>query len=112
MPYKLPKDCQIECIDKIYDHYFGSTPGFFVEVGAYDGHCYSNTSFLADCGWSGLYIEPIFESYKMCFNRHYYNNVNVECFAIGSVEGEIDFYRSLGNYGGYQGRDELSLIHI
>lgn len=87
--YKLSKDCQIKDLDKIYEKYFGyPSKGYFVEVGAYDGEFVSNTSFLADHGWEGLYIEPIYDFYLKCLKRHNDNDVTVANVAIGLEEGE------------------------
>ena len=84
MRYKLPHDCQIPNLDKIYYKYFGEiSTGFFVEVGAFDGESVSNTSFLADSGWKGIYIEPILDYYIQCSNRHQKNNVIVSNLSVG-----------------------------
>lgn len=92
--YKVSEDCQVENLDKIYEKYFGyPSKGYFVEVGAYDGEFVSNTSFLADHGWNGLYIEPIHEFYEKCLKRHNDNDVIVANVAIGLEEGETKIYR-------------------
>lgn len=89
MTYNHPKS-QIPNLDSIYQKYFTRFfgipyQGFFVEVGAYDGESYSNTSGLADSGWNGLYIEPVFEYYNKCLIRHKNNSVKVINCAIGSM---------------------------
>lgn len=95
MRYQLPHDCQIPNLDKIYYKYFGEiSTGFFVEVGAFDGESVSNTSFLADSGWKGIYIEPILDYYIQCSNRHQKNNVIVSNLSIGLDEGEQEIYCS------------------
>ena len=92
--YNITKDCQIENLNEIYQKYFGyPSKGYFVEVGAYDGEFVSNTSFLADHGWNGLYIEPIYEFYLKCLKRHDKNDVIVANVAIGLEEGEKIIYR-------------------
>lgn len=92
--YKVTENCQVENLDKIYEKYFGyPSKGYFVEVGAYDGEFVSNTSFLADHGWNGLYIEPIYEFYEKCLKRHEDNDVIVANVAIGLEEGETKIYR-------------------
>jgi len=64
---KLSKSCQIPNLKKIYREIFGDCAfGTFVEVGAFDGESFSNTSGLADFGWRGLYIEPISEFAIQC----------------------------------------------
>lgn len=92
--YNITKDCQIENLNEIYQKYFGyPSKGYFVEVGAYDGEFVSNTSFLADHGWNGLYVEPIYEFYLKCLKRHDKNDVIVANVAIGLEEGEKIIYR-------------------
>ena len=65
--------------------------GTFVEIGAYDGDTFSNTSFLADQGWRGLYVEPVPKYYRRACLRHYLNDVRIENVAIGRARGEIRF---------------------
>ena len=92
--YKISNTCQIEDLNSIYQKYFGyPSQGFFIEVGAYDGESFSNTSCLADHGWKGIYIEPIEEFYSKCLERHKNNNVIVIQTSIGEEEQEeVDFY--------------------
>jgi len=91
--YNLVDTCQIENLSQIYEEYFGyPSKGYFVEVGAYDGEFASNTSCLADHGWEGLYIEPIYDHYLKCLKRHNENNVTVANVAIGLEEGEKIIY--------------------
>lgn len=91
--YNISKTCQIENLSKIYEQYFGyPSKGYFVEVGAYDGEFASNTSCLADHGWDGLYVEPIYNHYLKCMKRHDKNNVTVANVAIGLEEGEKTIY--------------------
>lgn len=62
--------------------------GSFVEVGAYDGERFSNTSWLADRGWNGVYVEPSPEYATLCRARHRLNRVQVVNCAAGVEEGE------------------------
>lgn len=60
--YRPPINCQIPHCAAIFEELFGlKRDGFFVEAGAYDGESFSNTSFLADIGWRGVYVEPVVE---------------------------------------------------
>lgn len=69
--YSPPANCQVPELGKVWETLFGRrTEGYFVEVGAYDGENFSNTSCLADAGWAGLYIEPIQEFSDKCRARH------------------------------------------
>lgn len=91
--YSVSRTCQVNDLNSIYMKYFGHpSKGFFVEVGAFDGESFSNTSCLADHGWSGIYVEPIEAHYRACLNRHKNNDVRVVNCAIGTQEGKIDIY--------------------
>jgi FkbM family methyltransferase len=65
----------------------------FIEVGAYDGVSFSNTSCLAAAGWSGLLIEPVPEYAARC-RTHYADNPRIEVLecAVGDVEGRLDLH--------------------
>jgi FkbM family methyltransferase len=92
--YNISPECQVKALNEIYQKYFGyPSKGFFVEVGAYDGEFISNTSFLADIGWNGLYIEPVYEYYLKCLKRHEPNDVTVANVAIGLEEKEVKMFR-------------------
>jgi hypothetical protein len=92
--YNISKTCQVKNLNQIYTKYFGyPSKGYFVEVGAYDGELVSNTSCLSDHGWGGLYIEPIYDQYTKCLERHSHNtNIIVKNFSIGLIEGNVDIY--------------------
>ncbi len=93
--YNVSPTCQIKDLDKIYYKYFGEiSKGFFVEVGAFYGESVSNTSCLADCGWKGIYIEPVLDHYVKCLDRHKNNDVIVSNLSIGLEEGEQEIYCS------------------
>lgn len=69
--YKPYGDCQVVGLGQIYAGVFGyKTDGVFVEIGAYDGLTTSNTAFLADLGWTGLYAEPMPEMFEQCCINH------------------------------------------
>ena len=45
-------------------------PGTFVEIGALDGHTYSNTRVLNKChGWNGLLVEANLKNYQDLLRR-------------------------------------------
>ena len=80
--------CQIAGIRQIYaDLGLNAAKGTFVEVGAYDGETFSNTSFLADQGWRGIYVEPVAERCRVARARHAFNNVSVEQVAASNADG-------------------------
>ena len=63
--------------------------GTFVEIGAYDGESFSNTSGLADIGWTGHYVEPIPAFAAACAARHSANPaVTVHTLCVGERDGE------------------------
>src|SRR5471032_2499694 len=70
--------CQIPGLRRKYGE-LGLNPraGIFVEIGAFDGEAFSNTSFLADQGWRGLYVEPIPEYCRRTRQRHFLNDVSI-----------------------------------
>lgn len=83
--------CQIAGLRQIYSD-LGLSPsaGTFVEVGAYDGETFSNTSFLADQGWRGIYVEPVAERCRVARARHAFNNVTVEQVAASNADGTME----------------------
>lgn len=90
--YKPSESCQIPILAGLYEHLFGAHQGTFVEVGAFDGETFSNTSCLADLGWRGLYIEPMPAAAGSCRQRHAANAAVevLEC-AIGAHDGTVRF---------------------
>ena len=86
---KPSKTCQIPELHQIVtDRMDIDYNGVFVEVGAYDGERFSNTSWLADNGWQGLYVEPSKQFARLCRLRHCLNNVTVLNTAAGEAEAE------------------------
>lgn len=97
--YHFPDSCQIPDLPERYRELFGGvkTRGTFVEVGAYDGDAFSNTSGLADLGWRGLYVEPVPEYADACAHRHAANKrVSVAKCAVGREEAVVDLHLGLG----------------
>ena len=91
--YRPPASCQIPDLAGKYEQLFGRrTLGTFVEVGAFDGESFSNTSFLADLGWRGAYIEAAPEFALKCALRHANNNVRVFPCAAGTRAGQVDLH--------------------
>jgi FkbM family methyltransferase len=90
--YKPSPSCQIPELASLYSLYLGErSDGLFVEVGAFDGISYSNSSCLADAGWKGILIEPISEFAITC-KELYSNNERIKIVetAIGDSNGMID----------------------
>jgi FkbM family methyltransferase len=84
--------CQIPILSHFYQTYLPES-GVFVEVGAFDGETFSNTSGLADRGWIGKYIEPHPAYAAQCLNRHKKNPaISVYNYAISDMAGLIELH--------------------
>jgi FkbM family methyltransferase len=92
--YQPPATCQIARLGEFYEAVLGERrDGTFVEVGAFDGETYSNTSCLADLGWRGVYIEPVPHWADVCRWRHRANSkVSVLQCAIGAAPGRLPIH--------------------
>ena len=92
--YNVVKNCQVIGLGDIYLDAFGyKTSGSFVEVGAFDGMSWSNSSCLAEAGWKGLLFEPVPQHYNRCAARYRDNkNVDVVKCCIGDYNGEAKVY--------------------
>jgi len=92
--YYISQTCQIKDLDEIYQKVgILKTTGTFVEVGGFDGERFSNSSFLADKGWKGVYIEPIPNYSRLIKARHLFNSVIVENCAVSEQEGIQKLYK-------------------
>jgi FkbM family methyltransferase len=96
--YDVSPTCQIPFLGFLFELVFGERhEGVFVEVGAYDGYSYSNTSCLAEAGWNGWYIEPVPTYAERCRQRYASNpRIHVAEVAIGGEEGDLTVH--LGEY--------------
>lgn len=87
----VPPSCQIPGLN---DHYrslgFSDSSGIFVEIGGFDGESFSNTSFLADQGWRGVYVEPVPHHARRIRLRHIFNRVSVEQVAVAQSAGHVE----------------------
>lgn len=82
--------CQIDDLRAKYAALgLSPTRGQFVEVGGFDGESFSNTSFLADQGWRGLYVEPVPAFAARARRRHALNRVTLEQVAITREPGQM-----------------------
>ncbi len=91
MHYIPHPTCQIPVLGSLLEGLLGfRRQGTFVEVGAFDGQTYSNTSFLADLGWRGVYVEPVPHFAALCAARHAASTTItvVEC-AVGTDDKMI-----------------------
>ena len=90
--YRPFADCQVVGLEGLLSRVFGPShiSGSFVEFGGYDGHSHSNTCFLADLGWRGLYLEPVPAAVLQAIARHWINDVRVLRVAVGDLDGPTD----------------------
>lgn len=80
-----------EFINRFFDR---TDNGFFVDIGAFDGICYSNTRALWERGWSGILVEPDPVSFaRLKANYHGAPRVKLINAAIVAVTGPTAFYR-------------------
>jgi len=94
MKYSQPKlkgSDQTPELPEIYLDILGyKEDGFFVEFGVGQTIGYaSNTGFLADIGWSGLYYEPHKDYYNEALVRHKDNNVKIFNYGVGPFHEEV-----------------------
>lgn len=70
--------------------------GTFVEIGAFDGICQSNTAWLeANRGWRGILVEAIPEVYEQCIrNRPLATVVNCACVSDEYSEPTVEMVYS------------------
>lgn len=81
--------CQIPNLASLYEQFFGRrSDGFVVEIGAFDGKTFSNSTALTSRGWSALLCEPVPQFAQLCRER-YRNNERVEIVetAVGATSG-------------------------
>jgi FkbM family methyltransferase len=91
-PFFVPHStCQISGLGFLYELFFGRREdGHFVEVGAFDGVSFSNSSCLADRGWSGILVEPVPQFATAARTRYRDNSrIHVVQKAIGDSSGRL-----------------------
>jgi FkbM family methyltransferase len=114
--YPLANTCQVPFLSSLSDVYtfvFGyKTDGLFLEVGAYDGESFSNTSGLADIGWAGHYFEPVPEYADAARERHAGNapRVQVHTVAVSEKDGDTIMVSAAGPFSSAV-EDEISTVN-
>jgi FkbM family methyltransferase len=90
--YRPAPSCQIPELAALYRLFLGErNEGLFVEVGAYDGISFSNSSCLADVGWKGILIEPIPRFAQACRERYHGNaRIQVVDAAVGDTATDVE----------------------
>lgn len=77
-------------VDKKILGLIGTDPGFFVELGGYDGVTQSNSVLLEAAGWRGLLVEPIPSAFAKCVkSRPNCLVVNAACVPRGYSQSTI-----------------------
>lgn len=85
--------CQIPDIRRLCaDSGLAPRRGSFVEIGGFDGESFSNTSFLADQGWRGIYVEPVPQFCRQIAARHRLNRVSIIEKAVAATAGKATFH--------------------
>ncbi len=90
--YRPESSCQIGELADLYTIFLGERDkGLVVEVGAYDGISWSNSSCLIERGWNAILIEPVPQYAQLCKQRYKDNSkVVIEESAIGETEGYVN----------------------
>lgn len=91
--FTFPENCQIKNLSQIYEIVFGTRAGTLLEIGAFDGLSYSNSSGLIERGWTAVLIEPIPNFFAKCQSRYIENpRVKVLNVGISNETGVLDFH--------------------
>jgi len=72
--------------------------GHFLDIGAYDGKCFSNTLRLVELGWTGVCVEPSPSVFPALLKLHA-ANPKITCVnaAVTEKNGFFDFWDSGGD---------------
>lgn len=77
--------------------YFGDRVGAYLDVGALDGVLCSNTYELAECGWSGVCVEPDPVALEALRKTHAGNDrISIVGAAVTDTDGTVKFHTSRG----------------
>lgn len=92
--------------------FFKDKPGRFLDIGAFDGECFSTTRALALKGWGGVCVEPS-PSILPALHQRYDSRKDVEILevAITDSTGEVDFYDSGGDMISTVNKEHMELWH-
>jgi FkbM family methyltransferase len=92
--YDFGVTCQIPNLSMIFERYFPTYIGTFVEIGAYDGVTFSNTVGLARRGWKGILAEPDPSHFQSCaINLQDFQKCEVKNIAISSRNMKANLHR-------------------
>jgi FkbM family methyltransferase len=90
--YQPTPTCQIPELASLYSLFLGErSDGLFVEVGAFDGIRFSNSSCLAEVGWSGILIEPVPSFAEACRTLYRGNDrIRIVEAAVGATNSTVE----------------------
>jgi len=85
LPRPQPSDMAVHLLNELEG-------GFFVDIGAFDGRCCSNSVvFEEGYGWSGICVEPNPETFEtLVKHRPLARNFNI---GAGNENGSLDFWK-------------------
>lgn len=66
------------------------SPGFYIDIGAFDPEIHSVTKWFYENGWTGINIEPVLEYYHS-FKLHRDRDLNLNT-AISTQSGPVDLF--------------------
>ncbi len=75
----------------IYDLVDAFVPGFYIEVGAFDGRHFSVSWIFDALGWDGLLIEPLPERHAQCVKNRPFAHVVHAALGNRSATGQATF---------------------
>ena len=87
--YVFPDTCQIPNLSYIYELFFDRAIGTLVEIGAYDGYTFSNTTGLIEKNWKAFLVEPV-PQFAAKISELHKNNPNVTLLPIAVSDTESD----------------------
>lgn len=93
---------------KIFDKHFGDKPGYFAEIGAYNGKDFGFTWELASLGWKGVCVEPNPLSFQK-LQDYYRYHPGVTCLQV--AVGLKKVYQLILNGPYTTTREDIHLIH-
>jgi FkbM family methyltransferase len=91
----------------VLDFFKNLRDGYFIEIGASDGICLSNTLLLEkNYNWKGICIEASVENFRQlknnrtcqCVNKAVYSNSNQEMYFIHKVDGLLSGLKDHYNF--------------
>jgi len=94
--FRPSASCQVPDLGFLYELTFGrSTTGLVVEVGAFDGESFSNSSCLIARGWRAVLVEPVPEFAEKCRTQYASSpQVAVVESACGSRTGTLSMVKA------------------